>query len=520
MQSVMGNAAVQRLVRANRKSMTDPSSATDIGPAPQRQPQTPVPPGEIPDLPFANEDQEQIRKAAREALPTGSPLGFASVLALQRTAGNAAVASASGSGLIRPTASPPPAPTIQRQVKSKEGILDGVHIKTYRDAAGFLQSHISDLEAERNAVLADGAPAPARLFNVAYEGNGLLANTRGGGDTEIDETTYDQVDAWFLTWGPAMDAGEHARALIAARKLHEIRVTTANAIEAMKRYEVKVADAKAAAYRAEDETLLGAIWNWGTALVDSALDATPLMEAATEMETDLLTSARAAAAQAGPNAGRAGRSFKMPEADKILPMVKLANDAVNAFQAVQGAADLVSSKKSASAKAKSDIKAAVQIAGSIEGFLGVATGIGILINLHITPMTDACLTALEGLEEVARKINRTLMEQGNYDKVNWDLEPGKPNGRELFMFMLAVRNASDPSGVPRPVPKAVASYLADNQEDLEKGAGIKNEKEEMPTTGAWFWKDVDQAKIATWVFAHRSDLWAMFYGSLVPGSRA
>lgn len=38
----------------------------------------------------------------------------------------------------------------------------------------------------------------------------------------------------------------------------------------------------------------------------------------------------------------------------------------------------------------------------------------------------------------------------------------------------------------------------------------------MPTGGSWLWKDVNQAKIAARVFAHRADLWAMFYGE--PGA--
>jgi hypothetical protein len=460
------------------------------------------------------ESPTRPRSARQEALLR------ASLRRVQRGAGNAAAVQLLRSAdRARPAEAP--SPVVQREVKSKEGILDGVYIKTYKDAAGFLRSHVADLEQERTKCFEDGAIVPPGLFNVAYEGKGLLSNVSGAhepGKDEIDEVTYDQVDEWYGKWGPAMDLGEVARTMKAAQKVHEIKIKTADAKAKMAQWADKVADAKAAAFKAEDETLLGAIWNWGTALVDSALDATPLLEAATDMERDLLTAAKAAAAQAGPNASKAGHTYKIPEEGKILPMVNLANNAVNAFQAVQGAADLVSSKKSASAKAKSDIKATVQIAGSLEGFLGVATGVGIMINLYITPMTDACLTALEGLEDVARKINRTLMENGLYDKVNWDLEPGKPNGRALFMFMLAVRNASDPSGVPQPVPAAVADFFVDNQEDLEAGSGVKNEKDEIPTTGAWFWKDVDQAKIAKWVFAHRADLWAMFYGSLAPNS--
>src|SRR4030095_9901947 len=100
MQRGVGNAAVQRLVRANRKSITDPVARSIEG--------------------------DLIRPAAPVLMRDG------------------------------PIAAPTSAPTIQRQVQSKEGILDGVHIKTYRDAAGFLQSHVADLDAERKAVLGDG----------------------------------------------------------------------------------------------------------------------------------------------------------------------------------------------------------------------------------------------------------------------------------------------------------------------------------------------------------------------------
>ncbi|MCU1691324.1 MAG: hypothetical protein JWM64_415, partial [Frankiales bacterium] len=452
--------------------------------------------------------------AGRPVLPPGRDTLVRSLLqSLQRTAGNAAaihLLSGGGPHVQR-------APVAQREPASKEGILDGVHITTYADAAGFLESRVGQLEGERAAVLGDGAACPPQLFSVAFEGRQLLTTVRVAGAADIDGATYDQVDSWYGSWGSALDAGEVARTLLAAQKVHDVKVAAMAGKDRALAYADQVADAKAKAFQADDETLLGQIWSWGTALVDSALDATPLIEAATDLEKELVTAARAASASAGPNAARGGGTYKLAEAGKVLPLVTLANHAVNAFQAVQAAADLVSAKKSGAAKAKSDVKAAVAIAGSVEGFIGVATGVGIMINLYLTPMTDACLTALQGLEDVARKVNRELMQNGVYDKVNWDLEPGSPNGRALFMFMLAVRGAGDAGGVPQPVPKQVSDYLAGNQDDLQAGTGTGEQKDEMPTTGAWFWKAADSKKIGSWVFQHRDDLWAVFYGSLRPG---
>src|SRR5262249_49838271 len=138
----------------------------------------------------------------------------------------------------------------------------------------------------------------------------------------------------------------------------------------------------------------------------------------------------------------------------------------------------------------------------------------IYLNLYVQPMTEACLAALSKLENVARNVNKDLIEQGRYDLVNWSLEPG---GRPMFDFMQAVMAASSPDQVPTPVPSQVASYFVDNRTDIAAGAAGGKEGQEVSTTGFWFWRKVDQQKIAQWVFSHRQNLWAIFYGSAKPG---
>jgi hypothetical protein len=155
---------------------------------------------------------------------------------------------------------------------------------------------------------------------------------------------------------------------------------------------------------------------------------------------------------------------------------------------------------------------------SVGTLIGASAGVGAMLSFYIGPMTDKCLEALGKLEDVAKSINRDMIEQGLYDKVNWAEEPGQPDARALFNFMLAVRGASDAEGVPLPVPKAVGDYFVDQKGDLQAGVG-GDKKDALPTTGWWLWEKLDQKKIAAWVFSHKQALWEMFYGSVVPDSK-
>jgi hypothetical protein len=61
-------------------------------------------------------------------------------------------------------------------------------------------------------------------------------------------------------------------------------------------------------------------------------------------------------------------SFQSP--GTLLPLLEKVNLAINAIQLVQASADLVSGGKSASAKAQTGVKSAVQIASSVETLAG------------------------------------------------------------------------------------------------------------------------------------------------------
>jgi hypothetical protein len=125
-------------------------------------------------------------------------------------------------------------------------------------------------------------------------------------------------------------------------------------------------------------------------------------------------------------------------------------------------------------------------------------------DLYLVPMTKAIIAQLGHVTE--------LLHEENKDWVEFSGEPmypgAEPGGEEMFKFMVNVMHAAGPEGVPS-LPKEVQSFLLEHREALEAGA-----KEEVPTTGRWFWRDIDTKEAAEWVYYHRDRLWAMFYGSM------
>jgi hypothetical protein len=130
-------------------------------------------------------------------------------------------------------------------------------------------------------------------------------------------------------------------------------------------------------------------------------------------------------------------------------------------------------------------------------------------------MTSACLAMLAKVEDLMSKgNNRSWMELGRFDMVNWSLEPG---GRPVFDFMFTLMHAESSEQVPIP-PKAVSEYFVDQEDDINKGVGTKGE--DLPTEGHWFWRSTDDDRIRSWAFRNRDNLWGMFYGAAaVPDGR-
>ena len=142
--------------------------------------------------------------------------------------------------------------------------------------------------------------------------------------------------------------------------------------------------------------------------------------------------------------------------------------------------------------------------GTATTLFSLAPHIGLYCNLYLGPAVQiATARAQQIIQIYSRQWSQYSIAVG--EDPNMSQEPG---GGPMFNFLMQVMYASGAADVPT-VPENVREYLLNHREMLDIGAD-----EEMPTTGYWFWRNVDSQRIKAWVFSHRQQLWSMFYGNL------
>ena len=194
----------------------------------------------------------------------------------------------------------------------------------------------------------------------------------------------------------------------------------------------------------------------------------------------------------------------IPEASQYVGWLSRANQVLAAINALYTLAGVQGPTEIATASNAIAGAAGLFSAGST--LLGLAPHIGLYADLYLVPLTIAIMGRVNTLlTNHLHQFNIYDIATGGYP-ASIDAEPG---GRPMFDFMLQVMHAEDSSGIPHPIPAGVNSYFMSQREQVNAGA-----KSEMPTTGWWFWRNVQETRIESWVFQHRAELWAMFYGSL------
>ncbi len=133
----------------------------------------------------------------------------------------------------------------------------------------------------------------------------------------------------------------------------------------------------------------------------------------------------------------------------------------------------------------------------------------LMTTLWIKPALKVITKQISMLTEQLSDINRVSV-AATGDLMYPGAEPG---GQEMFDLMVTVMHARDAAGVPGLGDQA-KTYLYEHREKLEAGAG-----ESVPTTGWWFWQDLDSEAARRWLFNNRRRVWAMFYGSMTVPSR-
>jgi len=262
--------------------------------------------------------------------------------------------------------------------------------------------------------------------------------------------------------------------------------------------ETYLADLMRAAFLAEKTDLLSTLYDAFASTLDNSLAINELREEALQVANALgLATSRVSDVISG-----------------FASLLNKVNLVLNRFAALQGYLSLAFGSGSGATemdKGSSKLGTVVQGVGSVGSLLGVSAGFSLYVNLYLIPAATVATNAAARLvREHNHMLNRLDMANNNPDMVDWTVEPG---GRAMWDFMVAVMGAGSPVEVPFPIPDAVGGYVVDEKERFESGT-----KEEVPTTGYWFWEEVDQEqlRVQSWVFRNRQSLWAMLYGSITP----
>jgi hypothetical protein len=147
---------------------------------------------------------------------------------------------------------------------------------------------------------------------------------------------------------------------------------------------------------------------------------------------------------------------------------------------------------------------------SVGTLVGLPAHMGLYANLYLVPATKAILAGITRLTEHLHEEN--LAWTAAFGRpANFAVEPG---GEAMWDFMVAVMRARSVGDIPS-IPGQVRDFLVEHRDRLEAGS-----KEEVPTTGWGFWRELDSPQAREWIFRQRRSLWAMLYGSMqVPRAR-
>jgi hypothetical protein len=366
---------------------------------------------------------------------------------------------------------PPVHPAVQRQDEEEEtgppevmGILDGVSIATYRDLYGVYVRMVKRLLKALMKARREGARVPGFVNSVIRAGIANRDTLAGIDPSEaIDQVTYGEGYGWTEQYDQALDKIEDAKISQSAANMLKAHNAAAAALESIQDAMAKIRDAQSKAYMSEDSDL-------GAKILGMVFQANSLAEkiATAKQQTHQANSALA---------NMVGQGLKCPKAVEYLHVFKAVAKIKEVFTAYSAAADLLSEGKSGMTKAVKSLKAVVDLAGVAGSLIPATKGLSVGLSPLQGEILNVTLKALAKLIEVARKINRDLIERGEYHLVK--------------------------------------DYFVGNKSDIEKAA---SGGDEMPTEG-WLWTEkVKATAMAEWVFGHRDNLWGIFYGSAEPGS--
>jgi hypothetical protein len=376
--------------------------------------------------------------------------------------------------------------------------LDGNYIASYTDASRTALLCSMVLSQELKELREGGEPVPREGDQLVQRGDTLVKLWMGGEGEAFDRGNATELRKYYAQCVGAINACRSTQARVAADRADRARKEAERVAQSLDANLPALRELQRTAFRNGNENALLQIGDTIFLWTDNALAFRSSAEEIATVAAQLRSSA----------IPRSAKLVSIAENGKrLLDAAEKLNKCWASLQLLQTSIELLSGSKTQLAGAAKGVKGMATVASAGGTLLNASMGFSLYNNIYIGPMVDACLAQIEKITDLLSKgPNRTYISLGQFDLVNWDIEPG---GRAVFDYMLMVMQAGEPSAVGMPSP-AVAKYLIENRSDLN--AGLRNQ-DDLPTESSWiFWREIDGRKVGPWLFANRTDVWAMLYG--------
>jgi hypothetical protein len=350
----------------------------------------------------------------------------------------------------------------------------------------------NELAAARDA----GYQIPKGLVDIAAEAQDRFDTEQAGWDRGAPKTTSmassAEAEAFAEFLRDAVDEvnsmASRRAADIARARGQEAEALRAAADRQLADLQVTIADQRRAAFKARDKNLLDKVHE-ALGHVTSAVNDT---KDAAAIVTSRVDQVNAAVAMVGKSGMKAITIPKVPES-----FSGLADKLVSANEKIGKVIELLDLVTPAGTKLEGGIKYLQAVDLALEKFAGKSANpfISTYVNYYLSPGIKNCVASLRAIANIQSSENRGLIEQGNTDAVQWNVEEG---GVAVYGYLLLVRK----SGAGAPINDPAWTFFSTRRAELSSAV-----KDKMPK---------DRASISAWTAKNWQAVWESFYGSTRP----
>lgn len=328
------------------------------------------------------------------------------------------------------------------------------------------------------------APIRERCQIWLEESQDMQTYLKTHGDEQLNKKWAEHARSWYADYQTLSENISVYKQQRVRDEIKKVRAALERASSYLESQRPVLNEAMRKAFLSEDDDVVQSVANVVSNVTDIGLDIQDLSRQMAEALAD-------------------ANGATLPPVSKYTNWLKITNKILASINLIYTAAKIESPTEFGTAL--NQINGVTNVFNSGGTLLGLAPHIGLYANLYLVPLTEIITKQLNQiLGKHLHDLNFGLAELGS--SIDCSSEPG---GCDVYNFMVPLMNAKNSDAMPWPMPEKVQDFFLQWRENIQTLAGA-----EIPTTGWWFWEEINEKEGKEWIFYQRQRLWAMFYGNM------